>query len=506
MLPRLVANREIATMRHCSRYKLGSSALKPVNSIVQISKPTKTARVASAIRGFRLIPPIDRHPRVVLFVQTPLGKIALTGLFGIEFSFFHHDPLTASAWTLFLGLITLMPEYRRFILALAPVALAIVENVENPLVVGMTLSVVGLGLLLYWCAMLWPASSFGRRPILYLLSSVALLLATACWIQPKTIFSLVIWSFVGVVANYVWFIAYALTDRASKPASDLTLELTAFRPLWGSTDTPFPKGAAYLRRIEARTPQELAISQLKGLKLLAWAIILELISLAWNYVFHVYLQIPTSAQSLARSVQGIPVAWPLRWESTVLAFFESLLTISVIGHEFIAICRVAGFNALRNTYRPLSSTTLAEFFNRYYYYYKELIVDFFFYPAFFRYWKRRPRLRMIFATFAAACFGNFFFHFIRDWQMLRDQGLAKTISEDEGFAFYCVALATMLSISQLRKKRAKPAGILRGHILPAVGVCFLFSLLNIFVPETKTQRYALMDYFRYLASLFFIHL
>ena len=70
------------------------------------------------------------------------------------------------------------------------------------------------------------------------------------------------------MTNYLWFIAYALTDKNSKPAKELTLELTAFRPLWGSTNTPFPKGAAYLRRIEAKTPEQLAVVQLKGLKLL----------------------------------------------------------------------------------------------------------------------------------------------------------------------------------------------------------------------------------------------
>ncbi len=452
---------------------------------------------------FRLIPPIDRYQPVVSFVQSPFGKITLVGLFGLEFSFFHHDSLLAIAWTLFLCLITLTPEYRRFVLALAPIAMVIVENLGTPLLLSMTLLVIALGLLLYWCAMLWSKSAFGRRPVLYLLSSFTLLLAVASWTQPNTTPSLVMWSLVGVVANYIWFIAYALTDRTSRPARDLTLELTAFRPFWGSTNTPFPKGAAYLRRIEARTPEQLAISQLKGLKLLTWAIVLALVSAAWNWFFHVYLHVPTLSQSLARSVQGIPVAWHLRWESLILAFFESILTISVIGHQFIAICRMAGFNALRNTYKPLTSTTVAEFFNRYYYYYKELIVDFFFYPAFFRYWKRRPRLRLIFATFSAACFGNFFYHFLRDWQMIRDDGLLKTISEDQAFAFYCLALATLLSISQLRKKRVKPTGIIRGRILPAAGVCLIFSLLNIFVPDP--QRYPLIAGFRYLASLFFIH-
>ena len=204
------------------------------------------------------------------------------------------------------------------------------------------------------------------------------------------------------------------------------------------------------------------------------------------------------------SVQGTPVAWHLRWESLILNFFEDILEVSCFGHMVIAICRMAGFNALRNTYRPLSSTSIAEFFNRYYYYYKELVVDFFFYPAFFRYWKRNPRLRLIFATFSAACFGNIFYHFTKDWTLIRDGGLLKALSDNQVLAFYCTALAIMLSISQLRKKRVRPTGLMRGQILPAIRVCFLFFLLDVFV-ENRPE-YPLLDHLRYLMSLFFIHL
>jgi hypothetical protein len=183
--------------------------------------------------------------------------------------------------------------------------------------------------------------------------------------------------------------------------------LTAFRPIWGSTATPFPKGAAYLRRIEAKNPEQLAVYQLKGLKLLAWAIVLALLQGLWFKFFHVYLRIPTSDQALAMSVHRTPVAWHLCWESLILAFFELILSFSIMGHRIFACCRLAGFNALRYTYRPLSSTTVMEFFNRFYYYFKELLVDLFFYPAFLRYWKKHKRLRMAFATAAAAFFGKF---------------------------------------------------------------------------------------------------
>jgi len=475
-----------------------------MDSIVSTTEPPKLWRVPSVLAGFRLIPPIDRFPAVVSAVQTPWGKVALLAVFGLELSLLQHDSFFAAAMVLFLGLVTLMPEYRRFVLALSPIAIAIWSNLRIPLQLGMTLAVIALGVVLYLLAMQQPKSHFGRRPVLYLLSGFSLLIAAACWTQPRTIAYQWLWAFVGALASYVWFIAYALTDRTSKPSGDLTLELTAFRPLWGSTNTPFPKGAAYLRRIEARTSEQLAIAQLKGIKLLTWAAVLSLFAAGWNWFFHAYLQIPTSSQALAQSVQGAPVAWHLRWVSLVLAFFESILSISVMGHQFIAICRVAGFNALRNTYKPLSSTTLSEFFNRYYYYFKELLVDFFFYPAFLRYFKGRRKVRLVFATFAAAFVGNTVFHFTRDWQIIRDKGLISAMVSYEASLLYCFVLAIGLSVSELRKRKPQPVSFVHGRLIPAIGVGLFYCLLNVFVIEER--RYALIDHLRFFASLFFVHI
>jgi len=158
---------------------------------------------------------------------------------------------------------------------------------------------------------------------------------------------------------------------------------------------------------------------------------------------------------------------------------------------------------LRGTYRPLSSRTIAEFFNRYAYYFKELLVDFFFYPAFLRYWKGHHRLRMVFATFAAACFGNAFFHFTMDWKIIRDAGLWRALSSFQAFFFYCILLATALSISQLRKRGPRPAGFVRGRVLPAFGVGIFYCLLNVFA--CALGSYPLVEHLKYLASLFFVH-
>jgi hypothetical protein len=452
---------------------------------------------------FRLIPRVETLPKVVSFAQTTWGRITMLAAFGLGLLFFGANPPSALFLPLLLAVITFFPELRRFTLAITPIVFVVTQTFQQPVLLSLNLAVIALGILLYWCAMRWPKSRFGRRPVAFLLTGFTVLILIGCAVTPRSLPHWILWNLVGLMASYVWFIGYALIDRNSKPARDLTLELTSFRPLWGSTNTPFPKGASYLRRIEAQNPEQLAIVQLKGLKLLAWAILLAASQSLWFRFFHDYLRIPTAAQALAMSIRGTPAAWHLRWESQILDLFESILEVSIFGHRIIAFCRMAGYNALRNTYRPLSSTTIAEFFNRFYYYFKELVVDFFFYPAFFRYWKSNGRLRMVFATFAAACFGNVFYHFTRDWQVIRDAGLWKAITNYQVFLFYSAMLAAVLSISQLRRRSHRSPGLVRGRLLPAFGVCLFFCLLNIFA--WSEQKYPLVAHLRYLASLFFIH-
>jgi hypothetical protein len=417
--------------------------------------------------------------------------------------FFLADLIAGLPLALALALITFMPEYRRFILAITPIALVVMQNLYQPLLLGSTLAVIALGIILYWCAMGWPRSRFAQRPLLFLLTSFTFLIVMAGATAPNSLTSSIFWGLVSAMASYVWFIGYALTDRNSSPGKELTLEVATFRPLWGSTNTPFPKGAAYLRRIEAKDSEQLAIAQLKGLKLLAWAILLASLQGAWIGFFHGYLRIPTAGEALAMSVRGTPVAWYLRWESLILAFFELVLSISILGHRIIAFCRMAGFNALRNTYRPLSSTTIADFFNRFYYYFKELLVDFFFFPAFLRYWKGHRKLRMVFATFAAAFVGNGFYHFTRDWQIIRDIGLWKALVNYQTMFFYNAALTTALSISQLRKRGPRPVGLFRRHVFPTFGVLLFYCLLSVF--EISERTYPLVEHLRFFASLFFVH-
>lgn len=450
------------------------------------------------VRRLRLIPALETYPKVVAFAQTPAGKLAIVGGYSLGYGCFLPPPMEWLLVAVGVALLTFLPKFRWKLVALATLALTWTQTGGSFLLV-----TAAFGVLLFWCARRWPHSRFGRRPVATLLTGLALLMLACCAIPRHSSLFLYAWGAVGLLVKYVWFIGYALMDRAAISRNDLPLEAGSFQPFWGSTTVPLPKGAAYLRRIEARDAERLAVTQLKGVKLLAWALVLMGLQRLWMFGFHTYLHIPSATQALAMSVHRTPYPWYVCWVSQVLSFFEFLLSLSIFGHRFIAGCRLAGFNALRNTYRPLSSTTIIEFFNRFYFYFKELLVEFFFYPTFVRYFKRHRRLRVVAATLAAATFGNMFFHFTRDWWMIPNYGLVNACINFQVFAFYCVVLGAALSISQLRKRRPAPSGFIRGRLLPATGVVLFYCLLDVF---GSTQRqYPLTEHFRFLGHLFGIN-
>jgi hypothetical protein len=479
--------------------------MTPESTVFSTSSPGVDKK---GLANFRLIPRIETYPRLVAFAQTKLGKVALLCLFGAGLMYFRKD---IPSWFVMMPVFVLtsfLPTHRRLILTLGTMSVILRHSVDlqrgfEPGFLVLNLAAISLGMVLFWCARRWPQSLFGRRPIVCLLSGITLLIVCADWATPAGRTGRLLWAAVSVSVAYIWFIAYALTDKSAKPAGDATLEIAALHPVWGSTATPFPKGAAYLRRIEAKDAKQLAITQLKGLKLLAWALLLAMLRILWNRFFHGYLAIPLPKQAMALSVLGTPVAWKMRWASQILLYFDEIFEYSIFGHRIIACCRLAGFNALRSTYRPLSAVSLIEFFNRFYYYFKELLVDFFYYPAFFRYWKGYRRFRVVFATFAAVFFGNSFYHLIRDWQYFRDYGLLEGLKSYQVLFFSNGALALGLSISQLRKRGSKPSGFFRRQLVPSCGVAVFYILLGVFMDESRA--FSLAQTFKYFLSLFFIH-
>lgn len=342
------------------------------------------------------------------------------------------------------------------------------------------------------------------RPILLLGMCYAVLLLGACYAPVAPAGHVYLWTAVLLLGSYFWFIGYTLLDRNSRDRDPLALQMGVWFPFWigGATSlTPFPKGAAYLRRIEARTPADFAVTQIKGLKLLLWTALLGLTLTVFRNLTHVWLHIPFFPETLAHSVARQPYPRSTEWASLIGDFLEAMLDLSIWGNSVVACCRMAGFRALRNTYRPFRARTIAEFWNRYYYYFKELLVEFFFYPAFSRYFKRHRRLRVFFATFCAATLGNMAFHFIRDIHHVAEMGLAKALLGFHVYGFQCLVLGIAIGISQLRGRKQTAKGPwLRAQAAPAAGMLGFYCVLHIF--DYFGRTIPIQEHFRFLLSLF----
>jgi hypothetical protein len=453
------------------------------------------------LANFRLIPRVETYPAVVTFAQTFAGKLLILALFALGLRLATEEWLSLS---LCLAMITFVPLRRRVLVTAATLICTFVvpwNSLLHPLYTSaLIVFVIALGAMFFSVALQLPRTVVGRHPVFMLLAGYSMLIVFAAYFPNNTPVYLTVWDVTRIFGLYLWFIAYSLLDLQSKDRDALSLQLGTYRPFWGSTVTPFPKGASYLRRIEARDGQQLAVTQLKGLKLLAWSLLISLFAKYYFDAVHHYLAIPTFRVEFYRSVQRAADPWYVCWASLLSEFFEEIIAISIWGHRFIACCRMAGFNALRNTYRPLSSRTIAEFWNRYYFYFKELMVDIFFYPVFLKFFKTRKKLRIAVATFAAAGFGNAFYHFIRDLKYIADLGLWRALAAYHVYIFYCLVLASAITISQMRKRGPAPSGFLRRRVLPAFCVVLFYCVLHVF--DYTERTYPITEHFRFLAHLF----
>lgn len=472
-----------------------------MSTSLQVSAAIRRSSWPHRISEFRLIPRIETYPRVVAFAQTFAGKLVLLAVFalGLRLAIAEWIPVSVC-----LLVITFFPAQRRLLVTVATVVFTFIlpwSRYSHPLYTSAhILLVISIGAILFWLAAGFPKSIVGRHPVLVLLAGYLLLLVFASYFPNTSPTYLTIWDFTATFGIYLWFLAYALSDSRLPDHDSFVRQLGTFRPFWGLTVVPIPKGATYWRRVEARNAEQLALAQLKGLKLLAWSLLISVFLKYFALVVHSYLGVPAFSLALARSAQRLPYPWYLCWASLLAEFFEELLSVSVWGHRLIACCRMAGFHALRNTYRPLSSRTIAEFWNRYYFYFKELMVDIFFYPVFLKFFKKRKTLRMAAATFAAAGFGNSLYHFLHEPKYVAQMGLWRALTSFDVYLFYCVILATAITISQLRRKAAPPAGFLRAHVWPALCVTLFYCLLHIF--DSTERVYPLVEHFRFLGHLF----
>ncbi len=462
------------------------------------------------------IPPIETYPRVVAFAQTLAGKLVLFALAAVLLRFLADGPwipvTSAAAAVSYAG------RHRHFAALLATGALlglapdwfeyrAVYQIAEQQGLIdslrlgyvraGTLLACVPLTVAVLWLARRYRDHPLGQRPVLiqHLVFIGLVWLAVSQLLQGMAL--LLLWSLIAVFAAYFWFLAYALIGARHREPPSILLQLATFHPFFGSTATPMAKGATNWRSVEAGTDEELAVTQLKGLKLLAWAFFLKAVLWAFRKVVYGKLGVTPLIVAFERFVSDGMAPGAMGSLSIVANFFEQILILAVWGHAIVATGRLAGFRLLRNTWRPLASRTLAEFWNRYFYYFKEIMVHVYFYPTYVRFFKRSPRLRVAFATFMAAGVGNWLFHFMLENYRVAQDGFEVSLAHMQTYAFYCLLLVGGIVFSQLRGWRPDPnAGWLRNRFIPSLSVALFYCLLSFF--DGPQRHVALEDHFAFL--------
>ena len=103
----------------------------------------------------------------------------------------------------------------------------------------------------------------------------------------------------------------------------------------------------------------------------------------------------------------------------------------------------------------------------------------FFYPAFLRYFKKNPKLRMFFATMSAACFGNIIYHYLDSSTRILEVGPYQTMWQFRQFLLYAFVLASAIGISQIiNEGKPRDRNSLRSRIVSPIVVCSFYCLLD----------------------------
>lgn len=319
-----------------------------------------------------------------------------------------------------------------------------------------------------------------NRPLMFMFAIGCVLAIASIALSRDHVLFAPVWIALVYLTSTFFMLGYVLLDQRSKTHVPFATQIGFMRPFWAGFAVPI-KGPAFFVKQEAKSPQELAVSRLKGMKLAVWALVLFVV---WEWGFNKFIfgteGFPRLDYLIAAGANGEQATLGTRWSVVVLNFMATVVYMGAAVHAIVAVIRVAGFCIPRGMARPLASRTIAEFWGRYLFYFKEMLVDFFFYPTFRRYFKKSPRLRMAFATFAAAFIGNVMFDFMHAMPSVAFEGGGKIW---QGFISYCAyagVLTAGIIWSQQMQKPAKPEhGYVRYNVIPRVQVITFFALLQI---------------------------
>lgn len=305
----------------------------------------------------------------------------------------------------------------------------------------------------------------------------------------------------------IWRCGYVLLSGQNGRTAGVrfTDHLLCLLPIYGGSNTPYGKGLDYLSKFEAKTEEELARSQLAGIKLFILAFIWKV---GMDVMEGVLYGPGNAVPRLGQLVKlGAEAPFWASWASIYCELVWQVLRHASRGHQIIAVLRLFGFNVFRNTYKPLLAESVVEFWNRYYYYFKELMVSFFFLPTFTQFGgvlRKWPRLRLFAAVFAAAFVGNMYYHLLQQEDSLAQGDVFGAIYSLRSRFFYCFLLAIGIYVSMLRAQRRSSKTPFTGRtarIMRIFGVWTFFSLIFIWNVKNGAPFFTRVDFFLGLFGL-----
>jgi hypothetical protein len=470
------------------------------------------------------MPAIEGAPALIAFAQTIPGKILLFVAFSLLLPMLSNDSWRMTSGLAFVAsLAGAVPRYRYLIAAAAGGGLLLfvlpswyATGLETMILgqegldamsgrwirLASLLASVPLVVAVLWLAHRWRDHPVGQRPILVAHLVCFAMIGIACSHLLQGLPQVAVWSMTAVLASFLWYLCYALLDQRHRQPQPLIRHFAALHPFFAPWwIEPVGRGAASWRSVEALSAEKLAATQLSGLKLLMWAVVLKVALWLLRRIFYDWVGIPPLTQTFVTFLDSGVGPGPAGLPGILVNFPEQLLDFAIFGHRLVAVARLAGFRLLRNTYRPLSSRSIAEFWNHYDYYFKEALVNFYFYPTFLRCFKRHPRLRIAFATFMAAGVGNYLSHQVfRRLPDFAEQGVWQTLVQSQTYAFYCVLLSGGIILSQLLGRQPDPQGPWwRRQLLPSLRVMAFFCLLSFL--DGPFPHAALDRHFKFLLNI-----
>lgn len=446
-----------------------------------------------------------KDERLTAFVSTHAGRVALT-LAAILLLGLGHAKIAP-----FLVLFLMFPQKRNLILSLGSLVYIykrIFIEVDYSGLLSSFSALLVLMVLVY--SVYLAARNFPKLPKLVrrypklVLHGIILGILSFCFLKPGILGDVKLTRFLTILLPFLaWRCGYLLISgkRGQLQKSGFIDHFFYIWPIYGGSNVPYGKGHDYLSQNASKNLEDLAGTQISGIKLLIlWRILqvceayfcsffyMKYSRLVPEWLHEFSLKNPELGEMLPH-YGDFPVS--TAWFAIFLSLVNLTLSWAINGHVIIAVLRLFGFRVFRNTYKPLLSQSIVEFWNRYYYYFKELLVEFFFFPAYLSFNKFKLNIRLLIATFAAAFWGNLYYHILRDSRFLVRMNLEQVWNFLASRTLYCLLLATGIYISMLREQKRRgqtfEAQTFQGRLYQARrigGVLTFFALIHIWSIST----------------------